>query len=218
MLDTIFLITAVVGGTVMVCQFLLTLMGMGDHGADIADGAGDVGDVHDVGGFESDLPGDHSTALSHAADADYQHPDGSWLFGVLSFRTLVAAGAFFGIAGKAALSAGYPGPTSLVLAVLVGLAAMYGMYYLMRAISKFSSSGNEQISMAPGRTGTVYVPVPAAGAGKGKIQLSLQNRTVEYQAVTADTNPLRTGEAVEVVRVADSDTVEVRRLPETLNA
>lgn len=214
MLDTIYLIAAIVGGTVMVCQFLLTLMGMGDDGSTFADGAGDVGDIGDVG----DMPGDHHTPLTHAADAEYQHPDGSWLFGVLSFRTLVAAGAFFGIAGKAALSAGYPQSVSLVLAVLVGLAAMYGMYYFMRAISGFTSSGNEQISLAAGRAGTVYVPVPAAGSGKGKIQLTLQNRIVEYQAVTADDTPLATGESVEVVRVAGSDTVEVRRLREAANA
>jgi hypothetical protein len=95
---------------------------------------------------------------------------------------------------------------------------MYGMYFLMRAISRFTSSGNEQISLSPGKTGTVYIPVPAAGAGAGKIQLSLQNRTVEYQAVTADEKPLETGEAVEVVCVIGSDTVEVRRLQATVDA
>ena len=219
MLDTIFLITAIIGGTVMVCQFLLTLLGMGDHGGDFADGAADVGDVSgDVPDLDVDVLGDHHTPLTHAADADYQHTDGSWLFGVLSFRTLIAAAAFFGITGKAALSAGYPNLMSLVLASLVGVGAMYAMYFLMRAISRFTSSGNQQIALSPGKTGRVYIPVPAARAGAGKIQLSLQNRTVEYQAVTADEKPLETGEAVEVVCVTGSDTVEVRRLQATADA
>ncbi len=218
MLDIIFLIAAVLGGTVMVCQFLLTLLGM-DHGSDVADGGGDVGDVSgDMPDDVPDMAGDHHTPLTHASDADYQHTDGSWLFGVLSFRTLIAASAFFGVTGKAALSAGYPKPTALVLAVLVGIGAMYGMYFLMRAISRFTSSGNVQISQSPGKTGRVYISVPAAGGGAGKIQLSLQNRTVEYQAVTADEEPLETGAAVEVVCVTGSDTVKVRRLSATVDA
>lgn len=212
MLDILFLIAAIVGGTVMVCQFLLTLLGMGDDGSALGDAAGDLADV------DLDVAGDHQTPLSHASDAEYQHTDGSWLFGVLSFRTLIAAAAFFGITGKAALSAGYPQTIALVLAVLVGIGAMYGMYFLMRSISQFTSSGNEEIAQAPGKTATVYVPVPAAGAGAGKIQLAMQNRTVEYQAVTADETPLATGETVEVVRVTGSDTVEVRRLRETVDA
>ena len=103
MLDMLFLIAAIIGGTVMICQFLLTLMGMGDDGGDM--GNGDFSGDADVAGdfdIDADLPGDHHTPMGHAADADYQHPDSTWLFGVLSFRTLIAAAAFFGVAGKTA--------------------------------------------------------------------------------------------------------------------
>ena len=130
---------------------------------------------------------------------------------MLSFRTLVAAAAFFGVTGKAALSAGYAQSTSLILAILVGLSAMYGMYWLLRLIGSLTSAGNERISNAIGRPATVYIPIPAAGKGAGKVQLSMQNRIVEYQAVTDDAEPLKTGEAVEVVDVAGSDIVRVRR-------
>ena len=36
MLDMLFLIAAIIGGTIMICQFLLTLVGMGDHASDWA--------------------------------------------------------------------------------------------------------------------------------------------------------------------------------------
>jgi membrane protein implicated in regulation of membrane protease activity len=140
------------------------------------------------------------------------------LFGVISFRTLVAAAAFFGVAGKAALSAGYAQSTSLILAGLVGLAAMYGMYWLMRSIANLSSSGNERIGNAVGLQATVYIPIPAARTGAGKVQLSMQNRIVEYQAVTDDAEPLKTGDNVEVVGVAGSDIVSVRRIPAAVQA
>ena len=82
MLDTLFLFAAVVGGTVMVCQFLLTMLGLGDDGSDVGDVdvAGDVG--ADAGDFDAgadaggdfdvdfDVDGDHHTAIHHAADAD----------------------------------------------------------------------------------------------------------------------------------------------------
>ena len=217
MLDTIFLIAAVIGGTVLVCQFVLTLMGMGGDG-DIGDGDFQ-GDVHAGGDFNVDMPdgefsGDHHTSIATAADGDFQHPDSSWLFGVLSFRSLVAAAAFFGVAGKAALSAGYAQSTALILATLVGVAAMYGMYGLMRLIAGLSSSGNERIGNALGRRATVYIPIPADRKGAGKVQLSMQNRIVEFQAVTDDAERLKTGETVQVIGIATSDTVRVRRAAE----
>lgn len=208
MLSTIYLIAAVVGGTVLVCQFVLTLMGLGDDGLDTGDAA-----------FDGDLAGDavhggavdHHTTLSEAADGEFQHPDSSWLFGVLSFRTLVAAAAFFGAAGSAALAAGFSQLTSLIVATLVGLGAMYGMYGLMRLIAGLKSSGNERIRNALGRPATVYIPIPASRKGAGKVQLSMQNRIVEYQAVTEDDEPLKTGQSVQVVGIVGSDVVKVRR-------
>jgi membrane protein implicated in regulation of membrane protease activity len=229
MLDLIFLIASVVGGTVMVCQFGLTLLGMGHDGVD--GGLGDAGlaghdaggghlghDVGDVGDLTGGDPAnDHHNTWSNAADGVH-HPDSSWLFSVLSFRTLIAAAAFFGVAGKAALSMGLSQPVSLLLAGASGWGAMYGMYWLMRSVAGFASSGNERIGNAVGRRGTVYVPIPAEGQGKGKVQISMQNRIVEFQAVTDEGERLRTGEPVEVVAVDGSDLVRVRRVVETVGA
>lgn len=217
MLHIIFLIAAVIGGTVMVCQFVLTLMGLSGD-TDLADGDFS-GDVSHAGHFEGDGVGiDHDTSFAHAGDMDYQHPDSTWLFGVLSFRTIVAAAAFFGVAGETALSAGYTPGIALAIAVLVGVAAMYGMFWLMRGISQLTSSGNERIGAALGKQATVYIPIPAGEKGLGKVQLTLQNRTVEFQAVSSEAAPLRTGETVEIVGVKNSDTVNVRRIRETVNA
>jgi len=220
MLDTIFLIAAIVGGTIMVCQFLLTLFGLGDDGGIGHDG-GFHGDAHVGGDFHGDaggLAGDHPTSLGDAADGGLQHPDSSWLFSVISVRTLIAAGAFFGVAGRAAKATGLSNTTSLLVALAAGLAAMYGMYWLMQAIAAFETSGNERIGNAVGRKATVYVPIPASGAGAGKVQLSMQNRIVEFQAVTDEEERLRTGENVEVVAIAGSDVVRVRRAPAPVEA
>jgi membrane protein implicated in regulation of membrane protease activity len=133
---------------------------------------------------------------------------------VLSFRTLVTAAAFFGLAGMAGLRSGLTPTAALVVAMAAGLAAMYGMYWLMRSIAGLVSSGNQRIGNALGRRATVYIPIPAEQRGAGKVQLSMQNRIVEFQAVTDEPERLKTGETVEVVAVAGSDTVHVRRVVE----
>ena len=217
MLDILFLVCAVVGGTVMVCQFLMTLLGMSDDGGMDADGGDlDAGGGEFDGAAETDLSGpdgsgDHHTTISDASDSEYQHTDSSWLFGLLSFRALVAAMAFFGISGKAALSADKTPLMSLAIATAAGVAAMFGMVWLMRGISRLSSSGNKQIGNALGKPATVYVAIPARGGRAGKVQLTMQNRIVEYPAVTEEEEPLRSGEAVEVVEILSRNLVQVRR-------
>ena len=221
MLDTLFLITAVVGGTVMVCQFLLTMLGMGDDGADFADGdvGGDVG--IDAGDFDAgggdvdvdvDVDGDHHTPIHHAADADVDHPGSSWLFQVLSFRTVVAAITFFGLGGAWSSSVGHGPVQALAIATLAGFMALYGMYSLMKAIYGLQSSGNVDIRNAVGQPAKIYIPVPPSGSGKGKVQVTLQGRTMEYEAVSDDAETLSTGENVVVDEVVGSDVVRVMRV------
>lgn len=213
MLHVIFIAAAIIGGTVMVCQFVLTVIGLSGDTGDSFDGEVGGGDVS--GEFANYDGAAHHTSWEHAADGDVSHPDSTWLFGVLSFRTLIAGAAFFGIAGEAALNSGYPRGVSLAIAALFGVGAMYGMYWMMRGISQLASSGNERIGAAVGKQAVVYVPIPASEKGLGKIQITLQNRTVELQAASIEDEPLRTGEDVEVVDIRNSDTVTVRRIKQS---
>lgn len=205
-LSMLYLIAAVIGCTILVCQFVLALVGLGHGGADFGHhGGGDFhGDAHG-GSFDG-----HDMADSHAGPSA-DHADSTHLFAVLSFRTLTAAAAFFGVTGLALQNSELPATTSFFLALCAGACALYGMYGLLRLIAGLSSSGNERIGNALGLAATVYVPIPATGKGAGKVQLSMQNRIVEYQAVTDDAEPLKTGETVEVVGIKNSDTVRVRR-------
>ena len=185
MLDWVFLFAAVVGGTILVCQFLLTLLGLGHDGGDFH------GDAH-VG----DLSG-HHIGDTHAG-TDPQHPDSTHLFGVITFRTLVAATAFFGASGKAALARRlravdrvHPGHDRRAVRDVRNV-----LVDAVRSRAWIRPATNA--STTPwGETATVYIPIPAARGGAGKVQLSMQNRIVEYQAVTDDAEPLKTGEIVQ---------------------
>jgi membrane protein implicated in regulation of membrane protease activity len=195
----LFLICAVVGGTVLVCQFVLTLVGLGgDH----ADFAHDVPHDYHVGDAPDTDPAGHDAHGDHGS---------SWLFGVISFRTLVAAATFFGLVGYAAESAGLGLGPQLFLAVAAGLGAMYGVHWIVRSMGKLAEDGTVRVRAALGQEGTVYVPIPAAKAQAGKVQLKLQNRLVEYEAVTGGGERLATGTKVRVIGVT-GNTLEVEPL------
>src|SRR5688572_5553518 len=93
-MSTIFMFFAVVGGTILVCQFVLTCVGFGHdaHGGDHGGGAD-----HDAGSL------DHDVSSTDGHDA-HGHHGSTWLFSVISIRTMIAATTFFGLGGLLAQS------------------------------------------------------------------------------------------------------------------
>jgi hypothetical protein len=195
-LVTAYTACAVLGGTLLVCQFLMALLGLGHHH--------EIGgaDGHEVGGHDGH-PGDHEA--DHDAEAAGQ-------LSLLTFRTIVAALTFFGLGGRAAEASGSSPALSLVLALAAGAGALFLVAWMVRTLYGLRSDGTVRIQRAVGHVGTVYLPIPGHRAGVGKVFLNLQNRTVEYQAVTPQ-GALPTGARVTVVAVVGSDTVEVIPAP-----
>jgi hypothetical protein len=193
----LFLICAVIGGTVIVCQFLLTLFGFGmEHGLD--------GGGHDMPHDFGHVDASHAMG-GHDGHADQAHPhDSSWLFGVISFRTLTAAVAFFGLGGFAANASSMPTAAQVIIGLFCGACALFGVHWLFKQLSRLSADGTEQISRAIGEVGSVYLTVPSRGGGQGKVQFELQGRLVEYPAVTNSLEPLATGSKVRVVGISGS--------------
>ena len=88
---------------------------------------------------------------------------------------------------------------------------MYGVHWIMQAIGRLGEDGTIKVQRALGQEATVYIPIPAAKSQAGKVQLKLQNRLVEYEAVTAGSDRLATGTKVRVVGIA-GNTLEVEPL------
>lgn len=200
-MEYLFLACAIFGGTVLVAQFLLGFGG-------------------------DDEAGDHEDAPDHFDGADDGHADGdghdhhthgsTWLFGVLSFRTVMIGLTFFGLTGKAALASGFEAPFPLGIAVACGLASMYGVYFLMRGLYKLTADGTERIAMAVGEEATVYLTIPGQLAGKGKVHVPVQNRLIEYEASTRG-EKLPTGTRVVVVSILGPACVEVEPIHEPVS-
>ncbi len=137
----------------------------------------------------------------------------TWLFGVLSVRTVVAALTFFGLVGMAAMRALGDNSLSQVYATLIALAAgagaMFGVHFVMRTLYRLGSDGTFRLSSTLGGKARVYLTIPAAGTGQGKVQMRAQGRLVELAAVTKQHTAIPTGSLVRVVGIAGTSTLEV---------
>jgi membrane protein implicated in regulation of membrane protease activity len=203
-MSTLFTFCALVGGTFLFCQFLMTLIGLGHGGFDV-----------DASHVPSDSLTSHAgDPLHDDVDAAHQHGS-SWLFGIISFRTLVAAITFFGLTGMTALSAGMPVVQQLLFAVASGGAAMFAVHGLMRFLYQLGQSGTLRLKNAIGKTATVAITIPGKHRGLGKVRLTVQGRFEELAAVNSLDETLTTGSQVIVVDVVDGNVLEVAPLEET---
>ncbi len=120
-LPDVYLICALVGGTILVLQTIMMLVGIGgDH---------DVG--HDVGGDAGDLAG-HD--VGHVGD---ELSFLKWL----SLKTIVSSLTFFGLAGLAAGKAGWSPWMGLGVAIAAGTAAVVALAFLMASLARLQSRG-----------------------------------------------------------------------------
>ena len=181
----LFLVCAVLGGGVLVLQLALGLLGLDAHHD------ADLGDAHGGG--------------AHGAVAG---------FDLLSVRGAAAAVAFFGIAGRAALAVGIGALPAMAIGTGVGALAALGVAAVMRLMRNFESDGVVMIERAVGQAARVHVKVPGGPDRPGKVLLTVQDRLLELPAVSLD-GELPSGTAVTVVGLADAETVEVVRTPDT---
>jgi hypothetical protein len=219
---TFFLFCAVIAGTIFLLQFVLLLIGFGAEGAgldvDMHDGSG-----ADFGGHMDAGHGAGHGGADHGHDAGHHHSNhaSTWLFGVISLRTVIAAVTFFGLAGMAMVTSLEESVTNNIYAFLVataaGAAAMFGVHFLMRSLHKLGQDGTLRMRDAIGRAATVYVSIPASGTGAGKIQIRMPGGLQEMAATTGVNQTLATGTKVRVVSVVGGGTVRVEPMTEKAN-
>lgn len=184
-LGDVYLICAVVGGTLLVVQTILMAIG-GHHDGDMSTDADGVDATHADGGVGHDMG----------------------MLKWLSIKAVVAALTFFGLGGLASQKAGLGSYTGLAISLAAGAGAVFAVASLMAGLSRLQSKGNLDLRNAVGAVGKVYLRVPAGKGGVGKVTLEVQGRFVEVEAVTAGPE-IPTGSPIRVVAVPSPDTLEV---------
>lgn len=133
--------------------------------------------------------------------------DGLALFTVRGIVAFFAVGGWTGIV----LGGGAHPALAVAAAFLAGGAATVVIALLFKSMSRLQASGNLDLKAAVGLTGRVYLTVPADGCGK--VNLTLQERFCELDAVTRGGEALPSGIQVRVTGLLDEQTLIVEKAP-----
>ncbi len=177
---------------IFLIQTVLTLVGLdADHDADM-DSDFDIDTDTDVDGAEA-------------------------MIGGLKFFTVRNFITFFTIFSWSGIVFSRMGITPFIvfaLAAVVGLIVMLMVAYMFLGMSRMVQSGSLNIQNTVSQIGEVYIPIPADKKGKGQIQLAVQGRIEEFDAVTEDLSPLPTGAKILVLEVLSDHSVLVTAFKE----
>lgn len=163
-----------------------------------------------LGGGDADLDGDGDIDGDPGVDGDI--PDSG--LSLFTSRGIVAMLAVMGWSGFVFLDSGiglHP-VVGVAIALALGLITLVLVAFAMRAISRLQSSGNLDLSNAIGKVAEVYLTIPEAGRAAGKVTLTVQERLVEVSAITAHSEPIKTGSYVRVVSVSENGILMVEPL------
>lgn len=189
LIGQIFALIAIPSTLVLVVQTILLLCGIGGDDID-ADG------VDITGNGVGDTPGDGGG-------------DGLVLF---SLRGIMAMAAVGGWSGLVMYEAGINIAVTVLLAAAFGFMALVGIAYLMKFAMKLQQDGTLDLGYAIGKVGTVYIPIPAEMKGSGKVNIAMQERFIEVDAMTSADRKLETGESVRITATNETGMVVVEPL------
>lgn len=153
--EHVYWIIAVAASTVLVVQLILSF----------------------VSGFEFHAGSD--LGVHHGVDGI-----GEPHFQLLTIRTVVAFFALMGWTGLACYHQHLPKIVTISISFLCGLVMMATTAGLFLLLAKLQCSGNTDYSLAVGQLGKVYLPIPPNKQGTGKIEVIINGRKVEMDAIT----------------------------------
>jgi len=223
----IFFGIAFVFSALFLWQFIMTLIGLADGGAEAEVDVGDtdvhfdaeageadagvmdahVGDMEmhaEVGGGDADFADAHAMEVSEA--------ETTISFKLLSLRSVITGGMLFGWAGALYVQEGVALGTAMLLAMAWAAAGAIVVAALMYGLRRMQETGNRRLSTCVGQPGSVYMDIPKAGTGK--VRTLVSGAVAFVPARTADGKPLKAGTPVRVRRMLDASTVEVEAVKE----
>lgn len=187
---------------IFLIQIMLTLFGFGQGG----EGSG----LSDTSGLDMDMDLDLDLDLdvdfSQPVDAGADAGNGGetadlGALRLFSLQSVIAFLTVFSWTAIIAYHAGLSGVVSVLAGFVFGIGTMFGVAKIIQLTARLAASGNISLKNALGQTAQVYLPIPAGGAGEGKVNLTLQERFIEVNAITDGDTPIPAGAFARVVDV-----------------
>lgn len=191
-LQTVFFFIALPATVFLVIQTILVFVGIGGDQGELDSDVSGIGDNVDL---SVDLDGD---GIPDAVEGVAEHSDidGLRLFSVRGIISFLAVG---GWAGFAVSDGNMQSIWAIIIAIVVGFAALVIVALIMKGMYSLQTSGTLNYNNAIGRTGEVYLPIGGNNSKTGKIALEVQGRFVEMDAMTRDERTLKVGEPIKVI-------------------
>ena len=182
----------------MIVQIILMLVGAGSNGFESAEG-----DL--VGGaeFDGDAGFDGGSDLAQSDLGAF----GMKLLGMRSITAFLCIFSWIGYTCAYLMDWWW----AVLIGVGAGLVASLLVAFLMTMVEKTQTDGTTNIRRAVGSSAEVYLRIPAERSGTGKINVIVQERMVEVNAVTDEKEDIPTGAAVIVDSVVSDGLVVVKK-------
>jgi len=241
--ETIFFVISASSTIILIIQTVLALVGMTGHGdsdlgdshivGDATDGDVDVGVGVDAGDIDVDagvdvhidahvdpvaevhIAHDHSSMdtdnTSDHSSAHQYDVHGLRLFTVRGVMAFLMIGGWVGFLMLRALI--HP-VVSTVCAIISGFISLYFMARIMQILMNMQEDGTVKINNALGQIGQVYIRIPAEEKGMGKVNVTVQEKLCEFDAVTEKSEMIKTGAMVYVTDVRAGNVLVVEKVEE----
>ena len=197
-IEIIYWVSTTIGGTLFILRTIMMLAGGGfsDDSLDATFDADISGDLDISGDMEGDFEGDHA----EESDASFK---------LLSLQGLTAFFMMFGLVGLALLKASLHVLLTVFGGALAGLFTVWVIGLIFSQMKRLQSDGTISIKNSVGEKGTVYLTIPSNGTGQ--IQVTVQGSLKIFDAVSKGKNGIATGEQIQVIDVADGNTLVVEK-------
>ena len=174
-LDTIYLVCAIAGGTILVIRMIMMIAGL------------DQGDAAAGADVSLDLDGDGMLDGSNGG------------LNFLSLQSIAGFFTMFGLVGLGLLQVGAASGWSLAGALAAGGITAWATAFIFLKMQGLQSEGTLVISNAVGKVGTVYLTIPEKSSGV--VTVSVQGTMRSLDAVAEHGQKIPTGTIVRVVGI-----------------
>ncbi|MBN2458698.1 hypothetical protein JXB28_00280 [Candidatus Woesearchaeota archaeon] len=202
--------SALIASLLFLIQFILFLVGMGHHDTDVGGFDG-----HD--GFSGSHEGisDSSISDAHGHDAHGSHDDSGGYSSILQYLTIRNLISFFvglGWSGIACKGSGLADAWSVILALAFGFGFVVINMAILGLLSKLQDDGTVNIQNAVGQEATVTIRIDGEMKGTGKVEVKIQGRLMDFDAMTKGETTLHPYEKCKITGIIGGKTLIVTSL------
>lgn len=173
-----------------------------DANIDSIDSGGDVNIDHDYSINDTDNTSDQSYA--HQYDTH-----GLRLFTVRGIMAFLMMGSWVGFLLSRAK---VPEVIATICAFISGMIALVFIAKIMQLLMGLQEDGTIKVKNTLGQIGQVYIRIPGEEKGRGKVNVTVQEKLCEFEAVTEKSETIKTGEMVYITDVRAGNVLVVEKV------